>query len=180
MPVRHEIGGERMKYHHALLAGLLGALVMALPAMGGEKKVVGWIEKVRIFPGNFIVYAKLDSGAEYCSLDAANLTEFDRAGKRWVRFDLSERDGQKITMERPLLRTATIKRHYLASQKRPVIKLGLCLGGVYKETEVNLVDRAGFQYRMLIGRKFMEGAVIIDPSAQYLAAPDCKETPTIE
>ena len=71
-----------MKYPYALVAGLLGALVMALPAAAGEKKVVGWIEKVRIYPGNFVVHAKLDSGAEYSSLDAANLTEFDRDGKR--------------------------------------------------------------------------------------------------
>jgi hypothetical protein len=169
-----------MKYPYALLAGLLGALVMALPAAAGEKTVVGWIEKVRIYPGNFIVHAKLDSGAEYSSLDAANLTEFDRKGEPWVRFDLTERDGQKITIERPLLRTATIKRHYLKSQKRPVIKLGVCLGNIYKETEVNLVNRTGFQYRMLIGRKFMQDAVIIDPSAKYTVAPECKEAPTLE
>ena len=132
-----------MKYPYALLAGLLGALVLALPAAAGEKKVVGWIEKVRISPGNFIVHAKLDSGAEYSSLDAANLTEFERNGKPWVRFDLTERDGQKITMERPLLRWAPIKRHNQEPQRRPVIKLGVCLGNIYKETEVNLVNRAG-------------------------------------
>jgi len=169
-----------MKYPYTLIAGLLGALVMALPAAAGEKIVVGWIEKVRIYPGNFIVHAKLDSGAEYSSLDAVNLTEFDRNGQRWVRFDLPQGDGQKITIERPLLRTATIKRHYLESQKRPVVKIGVCLGSFYKETEVNLVDRTGFQYRMLIGRKFMEGAVIIDPSAKYTVEPNCKGTPTFE
>jgi hypothetical protein len=169
-----------MKYHYALCGALLGALVMALPAMAGGKKVVGWIEKVRIYPGNFIVHAKLDSGAEYSSLDAGNLTEFDRHGRPWVRFDLTERDGQKITIERPLLRTATIKRHNLGSQKRPVIKLGVCLGQIYKETEVNLINREGFQYRMLIGRKFMEDSVLIDPSAKYTMEPECKEAPPLE
>jgi hypothetical protein len=169
-----------MKYLYSLLAGLLAALVLAPPGTAGEKTVVGWIEKVRIYPGNFVVHAKLDSGAEYSSLDAANLTEFDRDGKPWVRFDLTERDGQKITMERPLLRQATIKRHYLKSQQRPVIKLGVCLGKLYQETEVNLVNRTGFQYRMLIGRKFMEGAVIIDPSAKYTVEPECKGAATLE
>jgi len=169
-----------MKYPFALLAGLLGALVLALPAAAGEKKVVGWIEKVRISPGNFIVHAKLDSGAEYSSLDAANLTHFDRNGKPWVRFDLSERDGQKITIERPLLRWAPIKRHNQAPQRRPVIKLGVCLGNIYKETEVNLVNRQNYQYRMLIGRKFMEGSVIIDPAAKYTLEPQCKEAASVE
>jgi hypothetical protein len=169
-----------MKYRYSLLAGLLAALVLAPPGAAGEKTVMGWIEKVRIYPGNFVVHAKLDSGAEYSSLDAANLMEFDRDGAPWVRFDLTEGDGQKITIERPLLRQATIKRHYLKSQKRPVIKLGVCLGNIYKETEVNLVNRTGFQYRMLIGRKFMEGAVIIDPSAKYTVEPECKEAATLE
>jgi hypothetical protein len=169
-----------MKYPYALLAGLLGALVLALPAAAGEKKVVGWIEKVRISPGNFIVHAKLDSGAEYSSLDAANLTEFERNGKPWVRFDLIEREGQKITIERPLLRWAPIKRHNQEPQRRPVIKLGVCLGNIYQETEVNLINRKNYQYRMLIGRKFMEGLVIIDPSAKYTLEPECKEAASVE
>jgi len=169
-----------MKYPHALLAGLLGALVIALPAAAGEKQTVGWIEKVRIYPGNFLVHAKLDTGAEYSSLDAANLTTFDRNGVPWVRFDLTERDGQKLTIERPLLRWAPIKRHNQEPQRRPVIKLGVCLGNIYQETEVNLIDRKNYQYRMLIGRKFMEGALIIDPSAQYTVEPQCKEAATLE
>jgi len=169
-----------MKYSYALLAGLLGALVLALPAAAGEKKVVGWIEKVRISPGNFIVHAKLDSGAEYSSLDAANLTHFERNGKPWVRFDLTEREGQKITIERPLLRWAPIKRHNQEPQRRPVIKLGVCLGNIYQETEVNLINRKNYQYRMLIGRKFMEGLVIIDPSAKYTVEPQCKGAASLE
>lgn len=169
-----------MRYPYPLLAGLLGALALAWPAAAGQKKVVGWIEKVRIYPGNLMVYAKLDSGADNCSLHAANLTQFQRDGRPWVRFDLDNRDGQKVTIERPLLRMATIKRHNLKAQKRPVIKIGVCLGDIYKETEVNLVDRAGFNYRMLIGRKFMEGVVIIDPAAKYTVEPHCQEPGGLE
>ena len=169
-----------MKYPYALLTGLLGTMVLALPSVATEKTVVGWIEKVRIYPGNFLVHAKLDSGAEYSSLDASNLQEFERDGNQWVRFDLSEREGTKITLERPLLRWAPIKRHNQEPQRRPVIKLGVCLGNIYKETEVNLIDRKNYQYRMLIGRKFMEGAVIIDPSARYTVEPTCKGSAALE
>jgi hypothetical protein len=170
-----------MKYPYLLLAGLLGALVLALPAAAGEKRVVGWIEKVRLYPGNFLVHAKLDSGAEYSSLDAGNMQIFERDGKTWVRFDLEEkREGKKVSFERPLLRWAPIKRHNQEPQRRPVIKLGVCLGHIYQETEVNLVNRKNYQYRMLIGRKFMEGVVIIDPAAQYTVQPECKETATLE
>jgi hypothetical protein len=170
-----------MKYLYLTIISIFGVLALAPPLVAGELQIVGWIEKVRLYPGNFLVHAKLDSGAEYSSLDAANLKEFQRDGRRWVRFDLTEpREGQKITLERPLLREATIKRHYLKSQKRPVIKLGVCLGRIYKETEVNLVDRSGFQYRMLIGRKFMEGLVAIDPAARYTVEPTCPEPDNLE
>ena len=170
-----------MKIPYALLAGLLGSLILALPAVAAEKTVVGWIEKVRIYPGNFLVHAKLDSGAEYSSLDANNLQVFERDGKKWVRFDLAEkREGKNITFERPVLRWAPIKRHNQEPQRRPVIKLGVCLGNIYKEPEVNLIDRKNYSYRMLIGRKFMEGAVIIDPSAQYTIEPHCQESATLE
>jgi hypothetical protein len=169
-----------MKFSYALLLSLLGALALVPSLAAGELKIVGWIEKVRLYPGNFLVHAKLDSGAEYSSLHAGNLKEFQRDGRRWVRFDLTNREGQKITMERPLLREATIKRHFLKAQKRPVIKLGVCLGQIYKETEVNLVDRSGFQYRMLIGRKFMVGEVAIDPGAKYTVEPACQKPGTLE
>jgi hypothetical protein len=170
-----------MKYPFTLLAGLLGILVLALPAVAAEKTVVGWIEKVRLYPGNFLVHAKLDSGAEYSSLDAGNMQFFDRAGQKWVRFDLAEkREGKSLTFERPVLRWAPIKRHNQEPQRRPVIKLGVCLGHIYQETEVNLVDRKNYIYRMLIGRKFMEGVVIIDPSAKYTVEPSCQESATLE
>jgi hypothetical protein len=170
-----------MKYPYAILAGLLGTLVLAWSAVAAEKPVVGWIEKVRIYPGDFLVHAKLDSGAEYSSLDAGNLQQFERGGKKWVRFDLAEnREGNKITIERPLVRWAPIKRHNQEPQRRPVIKLGVCLGSIYKETEVNLINRKNYQYRMLIGRKFMEGAVIIDPAANYTVEPNCKGSAVLE
>jgi hypothetical protein len=170
-----------MKFAYTALGGLLGVLVLALPALAAEKTVVGWIEKVRLYPGNLLISAKLDTGADSSSLDADNLQIFTRDGKKWVRFDLEERrQGKKLTIERPLVRWAPIKRHNQAPQRRPVIKLGVCLGHIYRETEVNLVDRKNYQYPMLIGRKFMAGAVIIDPAAKYTVEPNCKEPASLE
>jgi hypothetical protein len=170
-----------MKLAYPLLGGLLGVLVLALPALAAEKTVVGWIEKVRLYPGNFLVHAKLDSGAQSCSLDASNVQIFSRGGQKWVRFDLEERrEGKKLTIERPLVRWAPIKRHNDEPQRRPVIKLGVCLGQIYKETEVNLVDRTNYQYPMLIGRKFMQGVFAIDPAAKYTVEPNCQEPANLE
>jgi hypothetical protein len=148
--------------------------------MAMDKQIVGWVERVRLQPGNVLLEAKLDTGAEYSSLDATNITKFSRDGQDWVRFEVNDHHDKTITMERPLLRQATIKRHFAKSQSRPVIRLRLCIGKVSEETEVNLVDRHGLVYPILIGRKFMEGRLVIDPNQKFTVEPTCTEQPVSE
>jgi hypothetical protein len=82
-----------------------------------------------------------------------------------VRFEVKNKSGDKLTLEKKVQRWVQIKRHGAELQKRPVILLGICLGYFYKEIEVNLVDRSDFNYPMLIGRSFMADSFIVDPSA---------------
>ena len=56
-----------------------------------------------------------------------------------------------------------------------MIYIGLCLGGVYKIAEVSLVNREKFNYEMLIGRRFLAGDFIVDPSVTYTQDPTCDE-----
>jgi hypothetical protein len=142
-----------------------------------EKQIVGWVEKVRIFPGNLVLDAKVDTGADNSSVHAFDIAEFERDGQRWVRFRLST-EGKKEYCERQLIRTAKIKRHGAPRLERHVVVLGICLGTFYKEAEVNLVDRSRFKYPLLIGRSFMENHLIVDPGRTYLTEPDCREAPT--
>jgi hypothetical protein len=142
-----------------------------------EKQVIGWIEKVRIHPGNLILRAKLDTGAENSSINALSITDFVRDGKKWIRFGVSNLLGEQVILEREMIRMAEIKRKGTESQKRPVIHLGICLGGIYREVEVNLVDRSKFDYWMLIGRSFMEGHFVVDPSVAYRTEPHCRAAP---
>jgi len=141
---------------------------------------LGWVERGGLQPGNVQLEAKLDTGAEYSSLDATHISKFTRDGQEWVRFQVNDRHGKTVTMERPVLRQATIKRHFAKSQTRPVIRLRVCLGNFSQETEVNLVDRTGFIYPLLIGRKFMEGRLIIDPAVKHTVEPTCAEQPVSE
>jgi hypothetical protein len=91
-----------------------------------------------------------------------------------VRFSVTNDKGKRIFIERKIVRTATIKRHFGESQERFVVRLGLCLGGVYKETDFTLVDRTGLNYQLLIGRRFLEGTHIVDPGNSFLTKPHCK------
>jgi hypothetical protein len=157
------------------IAATAFVLVGALPAEG--KAVVGWLEKVRIYPGNLVIHAKLDTGARNSSLNASHVTVFERDGEQWVRFDVSSRYGKTVTIERKVQRVVKVKRHGAKPQIRFAVLLGICLGDVYKEVEVNLVDRSGFIYQMLIGRSFLAGNFIVDPAAKYTSKPNCKGVP---
>jgi hypothetical protein len=137
------------------------------------KEIVGWVEKVRIYPGKLLVEARVDTGADISSLHCDCITSFDRNGEKWVSFVVETSDGRPVLMERKVVRVAKIKRHFGEVQERMVVKLGVCLGKTYKEAEVTVVDRSGLTYPMLIGRDFLEGDFLVDPSVSYKTEPQC-------
>lgn len=76
-----------------------------------------------------------------------------------------------------IARIARVKRSGTAIQQRYVVNLGICLGRTFAETEVNLNNRKGMSYRMLIGRRFLGDRFLIDVSRKDLAEPECPEAP---
>lgn len=141
-----------------------------------EKEVVGWVETARIYPGGIELRAKIDTGAETTSLNCNCIQYTDHDGEKWVRFTIKNHVGNSLEIEKKIQRIAIIKRHYGESQERPVINLGICLSGTYRETEVNLVDRSGMNYQLLIGRYFLQDHFIVDPATTYTKAPNCSTT----
>ena len=139
-------------------------------------QVAGWIENVSIFPGDLKIKAKLDTGARNSSLNAKNMEEFERDGDKWVRFKLKNWKGRTENFEARVIRTATIKQHETESIQRPVIRLGICLGNIYKEVEVNLQDRSKFNYQMLIGRSYLKNSFLVDVSTTYTLEPRCPKS----
>lgn len=167
-----------MKTIYFLIATLgVISLVLVSSVAAQGKQVVGWLEKVCIYPGNLVVIAKLDTGAKNSSLNASNITEFTRNREQWVQFHVTSRYSKTVTIERKVHRMAKIKRHGGRVQPRYSIHLGICLGDFCREAEVNLVDRSGFNYQMLIGRSFLAGNLIVDPSIKYTTKPICKVVP---
>jgi len=154
------------------LAGLMLAL-SCVQVVASELLRAGWIEKAVIYPQGIVIHAKLDTGAKISSLHAPDPEFITRDGKQWVRFGITNRDIETVMIEAPVVRRATIKRHFGEKQTRPVVLLDLCIGNVRKTEEVNLVDRAGMNYQLLVGRNFLQGALLIDSGATYMLSPDC-------
>ncbi|MCF6148306.1 MAG: hypothetical protein E3K37_06575 [Candidatus Kuenenia sp.] len=139
-----------------------------------SKEVIGRVEKILIFPGDVLLKAKIDTGAKTCSINAPVYSILERDGEKWVKFELLNEKGEKLNIEERVIRTAILKRVGMPSEKRPVIKLGICMGDIYKEVEVNLSNRTNLLYQMLIGRNFLMNDFLIDVSSTYSKEPTCK------
>ena len=151
----------------------LTVVLSGLQTDASELIRAGWVEKAVLIPQGIVLHAKLDTGAKTSSINAHEPEFITRDGKEWVRVNITNRNNKSVIIEAPLLRTAKIKRHFGESQTRPVIQLDLCIGNVRKTEEVNLVDRAGMNYQLLIGRNFLKGSLLIDSGATYLLSSDC-------
>ena len=137
---------------------------------------VGWVEMVRINPGKMLFVAKLDTGSKSASINARNIEYFEKDGQPWVRFEVINRLKRSMTLELPQVREVTIKEHAGEKEKRPVVMLGICMGRIYTETPVSLVNRTGFLYPLLVGRDYLGGRFAIDPAQKFTAKPMCDET----
>jgi hypothetical protein len=154
-----------------LAAALAGGAAQA----GAQPAVVGWLERVEVGQTGVVLSAKLDTGADNSSLHAPELTWTRRPDGDWVAFDLPGRDGQPLRVEHKVVRVARI-RQAAGVQLRPTILLGLCVGGTYRVTEVNLANRGGLSVPMLVGRSFLAGYFTVDAARQYTVEPVCAPT----
>ncbi len=165
-----------MKAAVGLIIGMSGLLVATI-ATASQTQVVGWLERALIFPGGFALSAKMDTGADNSSLNVPDFTIENREGQEWVRFKVIDEQGKTHQFEKKLVRMAKIKRHAATRQERPVVMMGICIGKHYQEVEVNLVDRRTYKYPLLIGRSFISGAMIVDPSKSFVLEPECRGAP---
>jgi hypothetical protein len=155
-----------------MVIGFMLALT-GLQAVASELIRAGWVEKAMLYPQKTVLRAKLDTGAKTSSINAHNPQFITRNGENWVRISITNRNIETAIIEAPVVRHVKIKRHFGESQTRPVILLDLCIGHVRKKEEVNMVDRTGMNYQLLVGRNFLKDTFLIDSGATYMLSPGC-------
>ena len=154
-----------------LLNGLIFILVLSPAAYSRE--TIGWVENVGVSPGNTLIKAKIDTGADSSSLHCDCITPYERDGDLWVRFSITDINDKSVSYEKKIVRTVQVKRHFGNVQERLVVRMGFCIGDQYGETDVSLVDRSGFNYDLLIGRNFLKDRFIVDPAKKFTTEPSC-------
>ncbi len=139
------------------------------------KTTIGRTEKVWIAEAGIVLDAKIDTGTLTASINARDIEVFTKNGKDWARFVIESPVGRPVTLERQVVRFARFKKQNHEVERRPIVKLGLCIGDVFRRTEVNLTDRERFTYPMLIGRSFLSGKFVVDTEKEFTHPPQCKE-----
>lgn len=144
-------------------------------AIADQEIVIGWLEEVYLPECDFIIKAKIDTGAKNSSIHAMDIeyVKKEKGDGARIRFKTMDLKGRCQTIEADLLREARIKKSSLITRIRPEIELEICLGGVRKRIRVNLADRGGMNYRMILGRTALEGDFIVDISKKYVGGPRC-------
>lgn len=136
--------------------------------------VAGWIETVTFPDQGLTLDAKLDTGAGISSLSATGLERFRRKGKTWYRFTIHGAGGKTATLEQQTSRFARVMRAEVKDTRRPIVKLKVCVAGRAAVTDFTLTDRAGQDYQVLIGRRFLAGRALVDASRTHLFSKPCE------
>ncbi|NRF24896.1 ATP-dependent zinc protease [Vibrio coralliilyticus] len=134
--------------------------------------VLGEIEKVTIDSIKQAFDTRIDTGAATSSLNAVDIEEFERNGKNWVRFHLS--DGETALddtnwIEAPIIRFVKIRQATSDKmERRAVVELWVRLGKIHEKTQFTLADRSQMTHPVLLGREFIRDIAVVDVSKQYI------------
>lgn len=145
---------------------------VARPVTSDPVQVYGWREKIKVSEMQDELVAKLDTGALTSSIHAENQQIFEKDGKKWVKFvvtDPREEGAKRYEMEAPLVRTVRIKEPGEDSERRSVVRLGFQIGDRKIKAEFSLNNRHNMMCPVLIGRSTIRVLGWIDPSRTYLA-----------
>ncbi|RNF86516.1 ATP-dependent zinc protease family protein [Montanilutibacter psychrotolerans] len=141
---------------------------------------LGWREWVAL-PGLGIgaIRAKIDSGARSSALHVDTQWRFTEGGAPWVGFRLTPGHAGAVAIEAmaPVFDEREVTDSGGHRSRRLFLRTPLRLAGIEREIEMNLSDRRGMLFPMLLGRTAMARAFTIDPARSFLHGRHAGEFP---
>ena len=148
--------------------------------------VLGWREWVGLPRlGVHAIRAKVDSGARTSALHVDAQWRFSDGGAPWVGFRLTPGEGaDAIKCATEIIDEREVTDSGGHTSRRVFVRTPLRLAGVEREIDINLADRRGMLFPMLLGRSAMARIFAVDPARSFLhgrsapvpAFPPCDET----
>ena len=136
-----------------------------------QRILLGWREWAAL-PGLGLtaVRAKIDTGARTSSLHVDTQWRFIEGGAPWVGFRLSNDLHGEAGLESaaPIFDEREVTDSGGHRTRRIFLRTPLQLAGVERDVEINLTDRQGMMFSMLIGRTAMSRVFAVDPARSFL------------
>jgi hypothetical protein len=113
--------------------------------------------------------AKVDTGARTSALHVDRHWRFVDGGAPWVGFQLTPGKAGSV----PIQAQAAICDERAVTDSgghrglRIFIRTTAVIAGMQRTIDINLSDRGGMRYPMLLGRTALEGMFTVDPSCSY-------------
>jgi hypothetical protein len=131
--------------------------------------LVGWRECIALPDlGLPALRAKIDTGARTSALHVDAQWRTVEAGAPWVGFRLTPRDRDVVEVHAPVHDEREVVDSGGHRSRRVFLRTRLQLAGVERTIEVNLTDRRGMRFAMLVGRTALSGDFTVDPSRSFL------------
>ncbi|RTZ14601.1 peptidase [Vibrio aquaticus] len=112
---------------------------------------------------------KLDTGADVSSINAQNIKQFKKDGKKMVSFTYQNDTGAEKKFTREVVDTMTITaKKGEKANVRPVVEMHVSLGDLEKKIRVNLQDRSRFHYSMILGKNFLKYGAVVASDTDYI------------
>ena len=138
---------------------------------GGNRIVLGWREWVALpVLGIVAIRAKVDTGARSSSLHVDSQWRFVEGGMPWAGFRITTgvRGGQVIEAAAPVHDERNVTDSSGNRSRRLFLRTLLRIGELERDIEINLTDRRGMLFPMLLGRSAMARAFTVDPARSFL------------
>ena len=133
-----------------------------------KKIVVGRVEWISSSAPEIAFRARIDTGAQSCSVHADNIVEKEIDGDRYVEFTTLDEKAEPHTFLKKVVKMTNVKGTSGVSEKRYVVKMQLTFGQRSLAVNVNLNNRRTLKHRFLVGRNLLLGDYIVDVSQSRL------------
>ncbi len=133
--------------------------------------VLGWREWLALPAlGIDAIRAKVDTGARSSALHVDAQWRFVEAGVPWVGFRLSTGVPGRRSIEAaaPIHDEREVMDSGGRRSRRVFLRTPLRLAGIERPIEINLTDRAGMLFPMLLGRTALKRVFTVDPARSFL------------
>ncbi|HEY0662135.1 MAG TPA: RimK/LysX family protein [Lysobacter sp.] len=133
--------------------------------------MLGWREWAGLPDlGLHALRAKIDSGARSSALHVDAQWRFSEGGTPWVGFRLSGDGAGEALVEAaaPIFDERLVTDSGGHRTRRIFLRTSLRLAGIEREIEINLSDRHGMLFPMLLGRTAMARVFTVDPARSFL------------